>query len=169
MASQATSATSSQYGDPVTGPRSNYDEFGFSPVVGPSHSAVPRGASPAIAAEYSGTTSTRRPTINTNPTRRLTLANAEMEQDLESSPPRQNGSALDGRNQNQNAGASGSGSYNSSPPARANTLQRPAWPTAEEEKERLFNYAREQALKTQASMGNTLSPMVGLTLPLVDA
>ncbi|KAL5529184.1 hypothetical protein ACEPAG_5158 [Sanghuangporus baumii] len=164
MASQAMSATSSQYGDPVIGPRSNYDEFGFSTAAGPSHSAVPRGASPAIAAEYSGTT-TRRPTLNTNPSRRLTLANVEMEEDTDSPPsvqpssPRQNELTVDDRSQSQNAGGSGSASHNHSPPPRTNASQRSAWPTAEEEKQRLFNYAREQALKTQASMGNTLSPM----------
>lgn len=174
LPSQAMSQGSSQYGDPVTGPRSTYDEFGFA-AAGQSHSAVPRGASPAIGAEPSSTTM-RRPPLSTNPARRLTLANVEMDAEADTSlngqsSPRQNSTTTEESRPGHSAttipstgGSSSSATATGGSPQGRTTTgpQRTAWLSAEEEKQRLYFDAKQQAMKIQAIMGNSQSSVVRL-------
>ena len=164
--------------------RGLYDEFGYPASAGASSSvtqpATYGGYSSAVVADERLTDARRRPPINTSPTKRLTITNAniDVEPDLlptksSTSFPKKFMTAAEEKKQLQNnlgdtPGGSGSSSIADHPrvaatvtPARSDSLRKVTdWPTAEQEKQRLYESARQRAQKTQASMGNYVSSMV---------
>ena len=157
--------------------RTGYDEFGY-PVSNTVNGRY------ATMQDEQMADARRRPPVNMNPTNRLTIANMTHEPEPDT-PPAESGQASRFptaeeekqrlRNAYNNTGASGSSS-NAQPskttsasvppqsqapvPATSTSSSRSPWPTAEEEKKRLFDSAREQASKTQAQMGILVSSTV---------
>ncbi|KAH8117396.1 hypothetical protein DFH11DRAFT_1851743 [Phellopilus nigrolimitatus] len=187
LQSTANNSTTNQYGEKALGFRRNFDEFGFSASGAGSQTIQPTAHNGHVSGtqtdDFAGE-GPRRPPVNTNASRRLTLANAEMDSEPDSPPvaasqPKKFISALEEKRLLQSAMADspgGSGSSTTAKPSNAaqaaprstSSQQRKAWPSAEEEKQRLFNSARQQAQKTQAIMGNYMSPMPSETLPAVS-
>lgn len=147
-----------------------YDDFGH---AANGNAPATQGGRPSI--DELGEAPPRRPFVQTNPSRRLTITNGELTPEPEEiSPPVKNTSPkkfLSAYEEKQllqsrmGETSEGSGSSNNAPapapaPARAqqsqsqSQQQRNAWLSAEEEKRKLYESARHQAQRTQAGMGN---------------
>jgi hypothetical protein len=150
--------------DPVTGPRPGYDEFG--------------------TAGASGSEGIHKPhQVNTNQARRFTLVNGESEIEPESPPqaqgqtqaqaqtpassPKKFLSAYEEKKmmrEAMNGSARPDSAGNDAAPSVPSNTQGPSrkghWLSAEEEKQRLYANAKQQAQRTQAIMGGMMSSMV---------
>lgn len=162
---QNSTAHSETYHGDNSGMRRSYDEFGTNAGQNSSVNEID---------------SFRRPSLSQHTGRRLTLVNSEEPESPPSagpppqqqSPPKKFLSAFEEKkllqeSYGREAGGSGSGpTQASSIPAQSTARttspqsQRTAWPSAEEEKQKLYNMARQRAEQTQATMGISMPSMV---------
>lgn len=168
----------------VTGAvRSSYDEFGSL-----ANGNVQANGYTSMQDDQMGDTR-RHPLVNTNAANRLTIANMTHEPEPDTPPaeapptsrfPTAEEEKRRLRSAYNSTGASGSTSNaqtskpvaiptpvqqsQSSAPTTSSSPSRTPWPTAEEEKQRLFENARQQALKVQAQMGVNVSQTVSISL-----
>lgn len=141
--------TASSVGDPIVSSRPGYDEFGNTAANGET---------------------ARRTQTPGNAGRRLTLVNAESDPEPDSPPsaqapapaPKKFLSAYEEKKlMRERAEAEPSNATSAVPIQQTNTSpRRAAWPSAEDEKQRLYESAKQQALKTQAIMSSGSTPMV---------
>lgn len=145
-----------------------YDDFGYN-----TNSNAPTTLAGRPSVDGIEEAPPRRPIVQTNPSRRLTLANGESTPEDPPPPVQTTSKVLSAYEEKKllqstlGDAPGGSGSSNVPAPSSTRPQQsqpRPAWPSAEEEKQKLFENARQRALRVQAGMGNYSSLPVSIVL-----